>query len=209
MLSYGSASLSDSELLAVLLGSGYKGKSSIELARDILTEAGGFNGLMHMSLNEIMKLKGIKLAKATQLIASMEMFRRLNYEKVLETDVINDPQKLIKWLKSRYGYLEQEYFVVIFLDVRSAVKGYKELFIGGLDSVHIEVRNIFKEAFKVNARKIIVSHNHPSGSLEPSEADEIVTYDLQKAGMLMNIPLVDHVIVSCNGYFSFKEQGKL
>lgn len=206
---YGVASLSDSELLAILLGSGYKGKSSVEMANELLRETGGFNGLMRLSLNEIMKLKGIKLAKATLLLASMEIARRLNYETVLDKDVISDPSSIVEWLRSAYGYLEQEIFVVIFLDVKNRVLGYEELFRGSVDNVHVEAREIFKKAFKFNARKIIVSHNHPSGVCEPSLADEKVTTELETAGSIMNIPLVDHVIVSNCGYYSFKEHGKL
>ena len=206
---YGVASLSDSELLAILLGSGYKGKSSVEMANELLRETGGFNGLMRLSLNEIMKLKGIKLAKATLLLASMEIARRLNYETVLEKDVISDPSSIVEWLRSAYGYLEQEIFVVIFLDVKNRVLGYEELFRGSIDNVHVEAREIFKKAFKFNARKIIVSHNHPSGVCEPSRSDEKVTTELETAGSIMNIPLVDHVIVSNCGYYSFKEHGKL
>ncbi|MBR0474220.1 MAG: DNA repair protein RadC [Erysipelotrichaceae bacterium] len=206
---YGVASLSDSELLAILLGSGYKGKSSVEMANELLRETGGFNGLMRLSLTEIMKLKGIKLAKATLLLASMEIARRLNYETVLDKDVISDPSSIVEWLRSAYGYLEQEIFVVIFLDVKNRVLGYEELFRGSIDNVHVEAREIFKKAFKFNARKIIVSHNHPSGICEPSRADEKVTTELETAGSIMNIPLVDHVIVSNCGYYSFKEHGKL
>ena len=206
---YGVASLSDSELLAILLGSGYKGKSSVEMANELLRETGGFNGLMCLSLTEIMKLKGIKLAKATLLLASMEITRRLNYETVLDKDVISDPSSIVEWLRSAYGYLEQEIFVVIFLDVKNRVLGYEELFRGSIDNVHVEAREIFKKAFKFNARKIIVSHNHPSGICEPSRADEKVTTELETAGSIMNIPLVDHVIVSNCGYYSFKEHGKL
>ncbi|MBQ9037761.1 MAG: DNA repair protein RadC [Erysipelotrichaceae bacterium] len=206
---YGVASLSDSELLAILLGSGYKGKSSVEMANELLRETGGFNGIMRLSLTEIMKLKGIKLAKATLLLASMEIARRLNYETVLEKDVISDPSSIVEWLRSAYGYLEQEVFVVIFLDVKNRVLGYEELFRGSIDNVHVEAREIFKKAFKFNARKIIVSHNHPSGVCEPSRSDEKVTTELETAGSIMNIPLVDHVIVSNCGYYSFKEHGKL
>ena len=206
---YGVASLSDSELLAILLGSGYKGKSSVEIANELLRETGGFNGLMRLSLTEIMKLKGIKLAKATLLLASMEIARRLNYETVLDKDVLSDPSSIVEWLRSAYGYLEQEIFVVIFLDVKNRVLGYEELFRGSIDNVHVEAREIFKKAFKFNARKIIVSHNHPSGICEPSRADEKVTTELETAGSIMNIPLVDHVIVSNCGYYSFKEHGKL
>lgn len=206
---YGVASLSDCELLAILLGSGYKGKSSVEMANELLRETGGFNGLMRLSLNEIMKLKGVKLAKATLLLASMEIARRLNYETVLDKDVISDPSSIVEWLRSAYGYLEQEIFVVIFLDVKNRVLGYEELFRGSVDNVHVEAREIFKKAFKFNARKIIVSHNHPSGVCEPSRSDEKVTTELETAGSIMNIPLVDHVIVSNCGYYSFKEHGKL
>ncbi len=205
----GIESLSDSELLAILLRCGYKGTSSIKMAEEILREAGGFSGLLRRSLEEIMNLKGIKLAKAVELMAAMEIARRMSWEKVYEEDAITSPESIVRWLKMRYGLAEQELFIVIFLDVRNKVKGHAELFRGAVDNVHVEAREIFKQALRVNARKIIISHNHPSGNCRPSSADEEVTEVLCRAGEFMNIPVLDHIIISSNDYFSFKEQGRL
>ena len=208
-LSQGFNSLSDSELLAIILRSGYKGCSAIKMAEDILCEVGGLSGLMKLSMSEIMDLKGIKMAKAAELLASMELVRRLNYQQVLDCDVISHPKHLIDWLKKTIGLLQQEYLIAVFLDVKNHVIGYKEVFKGSIDNVNIQARDIFAQALKTGAARIIIAHNHPSQSVLPSNADDEVTMSLYQASLLMNIPLMDHIIVSYDNYFSYKEQGRL
>ena len=205
----GMESLSDSELLAIVLRSGYKGKSSVEMANEILNEFGGFSGLLRKSVNEIMDLKGIKMAKATQIMASLEIVRRLSYEKMKESDVINDPSSVINWLRNSYGLTRQEVMTAVFLDVKNRVVGCREIYRGSSDNVPADPREIFAEAIRCSAKRMIISHNHPSGFCEPSAADRLVTDNLVKCGNLLNIPVVDHVIVAGNSYYSFKEDGKL
>lgn len=156
-----------------------------------------------------MNLKGVKLAKATQLLASLELVKRLSYQKTLESDVIANPQTLIVWLRKNIGLKEQEHFVVVFLNVRNHVIGFKTVFIGSIDSVHIQPRDIFTQAIKQQAAKIIIAHNHPSQSVEPSNADLLVTNTIGELGRLMNIPLIDHIIVSYEDYYSFKEHNRV
>ena len=206
---YGIESLSDVELLAIILGSGYKGNNVLSLANDILKETGSLQKLMSLSIREIMKLKGIKLAKATQLVASFELVKRLNYQSLLNQDIINNPQTLIKWLRSRIGISPQEVLVVVFLNIRNQIIGFEELFKGSVDRVTINVRDIYALALKQQATKIIIAHNHPSQSVLPSDSDISLTREISEAGSLLNLPLVDHIIISYDDYYSFCEKGLL
>ena len=208
-LSLGIESLSDTELVAVLLGSGYKGCNALQLAGEIIVAAGGLAGLMKMSINEAMKIKGVKLAKAAQFGAALELVRRLQWQSTAGSDAINSPSALINWLKVTFGLLDQEHLTVIFLDVRNRVKGYRVVFKGSIDSVHIQPRDIFSQAIREEAARIIIAHNHPSQDVSPSAADEAVTRDLCQLGKIMNIPVIDHVIVSHTGYYSFKEHNRV
>ncbi|MBR2746130.1 MAG: DNA repair protein RadC [Erysipelotrichaceae bacterium] len=208
-LNMGFESLSDSELLALILRNGISGCSSIELANQILTGCNGITGLLSMSLEQIMSLKGIKLAKATQILASVELVRRLNYSRMLESDVINNPRHLINWLQKTYGNRDQEYFIAVFLDTRYRVKGYKEIFIGTDQMIKIQAREIFNEALKRKSNRMIIAHNHPSQVADPSNADCEMTQALILAGQLMNIPVIDHIIISYDSYYSFREKGRI
>ena len=208
-LNLGFTVLSDSELLALMLGSGMKGISSIDLAHQILVNTDGLTGLLSMSAEQLMQFKGIKMAKATQLLASLELVRRMNYLHILNNDVLNNPQMLIKWLQKTYGNRSQEYFVAVFLDNRARVRGHRDIFIGSGNSVNIDIRELFSEAMRSQASRLIVAHNHPSQMCDPSCADIEITSQLQKAGEIMNIPLIDHIIVSYDGYYSFRENGRI
>ncbi len=203
------ASLSDRELLALLLRSGYKGRSSLEMADDLLACHNGLAGLLTMSLNQIMELKGIKLAKASELLAAVELVKRLHYKQLFDVDVIANPQALISWLQKAIGNLNQEYFVVVFLDTRNHVKGHEMLYKGSSRAVIIEARDIFQAAIKASANRLIVAHNHPSQNPRPSAEDCSVTKELTRAGNLMAMPVIDHIVVSYDDYYSFKEHGCL
>ena len=205
----GVESLSDSELLAILLSSGYKGVSSLQLAEEILQKVGGINGLMKLSMNEIMEFKGVGLARASLLVASLELVRRINYEEALSQDVIAGPQGLVRWLQSFIGMKEQEYFIVVFLDNKNRITGYRNLFRGLSDSVSVQSSLLFREALNCHASKLIIAHNHPSQSVKPSLDDLSVTNQLQKAGELMNLPVIDHIIVSQHDYFIFRENNRI
>ena len=204
---FGIEALSDAELLAIILSSGYKGNSVHELSQQILRRFNGLGGLLRLSIPEIMTIKGIKLAKATQLAASLEMVRRISYQQVLDHDVISDPKDFISWLRIRLGLLEQEYLLVVFLDPGNRVMGYQELFRGTVDNVQINSRDIFLQAIRNHCTKIIISHNHPSQSVAPSNSDIIVTEEIINAGRLLKIAVIDHIIVSFDDYYSFREHG--
>ncbi|MDO4378368.1 MAG: DNA repair protein RadC [Erysipelotrichia bacterium] len=208
-LNYGISSLSDCELLALILRCGNKGKDAISLATDILNQCSGISGLMKLSLNEMVKLKGIGLAKSCELKASMELVKRVSYNDLLESDTLKNPHKIVSWLQKYIGNAEQEFFVVIFLNNRNVVVGYSELFKGTGKEVSFSVKNIFSQAIKCGAEKIIMAHNHPSQFVSPSLADDSATKEIVEAGELMDIPLVDHIIISYNDYYSYREKGVL
>ena len=208
-MSLGFGALSDSELLALIISSGIPGTNSISLANEILIRTNGIAGLMKMSLQQIMELKGIGLAKASQILASLELIRRLSYVNMINSDVLSDPRMLVTWLQKTYGSRDQEYFVAVFLNSRGQVKGCREIFVGTRERVTIEVRELFNEAIRCNASRMIIAHNHSSQITEPSKADINMTLTLHQAGEIMGISLVDHVIVSYDRYYSFRENGRI
>jgi len=203
---YGVQTLANRELLAILLRTGYQGKSSLELADEVL-RVGGIGQLPQMTLQDWTNFKGIKEAKAIELMAVFELVRRCSFEYAKNVDVVTSPERLIDWLKREIGHLQQEHFLVVFLNVKNHIIGYKTIFIGGLDKANIHPREIFKEAFSRSACKIVLVHNHPSQDVIPSKEDHYVTMQLQDVSKIMHIPIVDHIIVSSHRWFSFRKQG--
>jgi len=205
---FGSKALSTTELLAILLRSGMQGKSALDLASELLQLSKGINGLSTLDYGMLMEIKGIKQAKACELMALVELSRRMAEEHALEVDIIDHPQSLITWLKKEMGSLQQEQFLVVFLNTKNHIIGYKVLFLGGLDRSIVHPREVYKQALKYSAARIIAVHNHPSGDVSPSENDHIVTRVLEEAGLTMGIPLLDHIIVSDRAYYSIRQKLK-
>lgn len=206
-LRYGVDSLSNRELLALLIRHGTAGYSALDIADELLKE--GLQRLPQLKLNELMDVKGIKQVKALELLSWFELSRRIASEKIMNRDVIKDPDSLIQWCMLKLGSLQQEHFLAVFLNVHNEVISYKILFTGTVDMSVVHPREIFKEAVNVSCSKLLVVHNHPTGHLEPSIADLQMTENLCNAGSLMKIPVVDHLIVSSTEYFSFREHGIL
>ena len=152
--------LHDRELLAIMIRHGYQGCSSLQIADQLLIEF-GLDRLPTLSLEQITKIKGLKQIKAIELLACFELSKRIMAKQVLGTDVVNNPQTLIDWLKRQVGFLQQEHFVVVFLNTKNHIITYKTLFIGSLDVSVAHPREIFKEAVACSAAKIIAVHNHP------------------------------------------------
>lgn len=206
---FGVEILSNRELLAILIRSGYHGVSSLDLASELLVKSNGISNLKKMNLNDLMKIKGIKKAKAIELLACFELAGRMTYEETRNIDVILKPNDLVRWLNLKIGNEFQENFIVIYLNVKNHIIDYSILFKGTLDSSVVHPREIFKEAVIKSSSSIIIAHNHPSGILTPSLADVELTNKLNEIGIMMNIRLQDHVIVNNNSYFSFREQSLL
>jgi DNA repair protein RadC len=201
----GVRSLSDAEVLGILLRTGIPGKSSVELAKELLALSGSINHLSGLDLDTLLTIKGIKQAKASEILALCEISRRMAQYASMEVDVIDQPSRLVNWLKKELGSSQQEQFMVVFLNTKNHIIGHKILYMGGLDRSIVHPREVYKEALKVSAARIIVVHNHPSGDVNPSENDHLVTKVLEEAGDTMGIPLLDHLIVSHYGYTSLRQ----
>jgi DNA repair protein RadC len=205
LITVGPSALSPSELLAVVLGSGTNGVSALDLAAQILDLAGDLHHLPNLEWNQLTSLKGIKSAKAAEIMAVVELSRRMALLQSREINVIDQPLTLVDWLRKELGSIPQEYFMVVFLNTKNHVIGHKVLFKGGLDRSIVHPRDVYREALKVSAARIIAVHNHPSGDVTPSDNDHWVTEVLSQAGETMGIPLLDHLIVSSSGYTSLKQ----
>ena len=176
-----------------------------EIADDLLKN--GLLAFSRMNFADLCEVDGISKVKALEILAWNQLSHRISCEKMQDKDVVSDPGALIEWCKMKLGALQQEHFLVVFLDARNAVQGYKVLFTGTLTSSLVHPREVFKEALNVSCAKLLVVHNHPSGNLEPSSADLMVTENLVNSGKMMKIPVIDHLIVSGSDYFSFYEHG--
>lgn len=204
-LRLGIESLSNRELLALLLRSGVAGFSALEVADQILLLRNHLGLLQNVTLLELTKIKGISHVKALEILACMELSRRVSYDSMCEEFQVDRPKKLIEWMNKKIGFSDQEHFFVLFLNQKNKIIGHKLLFVGLLDSCNIGAKEVFKEAIRYNSAKILLVHNHPSGSVEPSVEDQRVTMHLQDVADICKIPILDHIIVGNNHYFSFRE----
>lgn len=205
---YGFQTLSNVELLSILIRCGSKNCSVKEVAQDILRSVGGLSGLRDIRVSKLSKLYGVGEVKAITLLAAVELGRRLSAPDEKEKIQINESKKVFLYCQSRFALEKQEKLLVLFLDPRNYILEEKVIFQGTADQSFIHPRDIFQEAVLVNAVKIICVHNHPSGNASPSLADELVTKKIYDAGLLLGIPLVDHVIIGKNDYYSFLEHRK-
>ena len=203
-LRYGLESLSDLELVALILQSGNKNRSVFEIASDVLKDSEGLSKLMQMHVNTLMQIQGIREVKALQLLASVELSKRVIKSKVYHASILK-PEDVIEWFEFEYGVLQQECFIALYLDTKSKLIAHRVLFKGTLNESTVHPREVFKEAFLQNANSVLIAHNHPSGDCTPSQADFEVTYKMVHVAITMGVHLVDHIIVGQNQYYSFKE----
>lgn len=208
ILKYGAEDLSNAELLAVLLRSGTRGENIISLSSRLLHEVGGLDGLLHINLEEIKKLKGIKDVKGCQILAMMELFKRFRTLKSQKNDFkISCPDDISTLLINEMSNLHQEVLKLILLNTKNIVIGVKDIFKGSLDTSIVHPREIFREAVQRGSANIIICHNHPSGDPTPSREDINITLRIKECGDLMGIKLLDHIIIGNNTYISLKEKG--
>lgn len=203
-LRYGLKSLSDLELVAMILQSGHKNRSVFDIASDVLKESEGLSNLMNMHVNTLMRIKGIREVKALQLLASIELSRRILKARVYQASICN-PKDVIDWFELEFGFEKQENFVAVYLDTKGHVISHCVLFIGTLNESCVHPREIFKEAFVQSAHSILIAHNHPSGDASPSEADIHVTEQMVLIAKMMGVNLLDHIIIGKDAYYSFRE----
>ena len=211
LLRAGPQALSDAELLAIYLRVGVRGKSAIDLARDLLARFDGHLGrLAEAGLRELSGIPGIGPAKAAQLKASFELSRRALQQEMTRRDSFSSPALVRRWLKLQLGQRPNEIFLVLWLDAQNGLIAADELFSGTLTQTSVYPREVVKTGLAHNAAAAILAHNHPSGTREPSTADELLTRSLKQALALVDIRLLDHFIVAgMQEPLSFAERGLL
>lgn len=210
LLRYGEEALTNSELLAIILRTGTKGENVLNLSQRIIAELEGLNGILNASMHEMTKIKGVKEAKASQIIAIAELFRRFNtYKSLNEFKRVNSPRDIFNILHGEMVTYNQEILKLITLNTKNEIIKIKDVFKGSLNSSLIHPREIFKEAIKNSAASIVICHNHPSGDPTPSNEDISVTTRINEASKIIGINLIDHIIIGREQYVSLKEQGIL
>lgn len=211
LLQQGAAALSDAELLAIFLRVGIKGKSAVDLARDLIDRFDGdLSALVSTDGKALSRLPGIGPAKAALLSASLELARRTLVTPMKERNVLSSPQAVRDWLRLSLGSLPHEVFVALWLDAQNRLIDTEELFRGTLTQTSVYPREIVKRALACNAGAVIFAHNHPSGVAEPSHADQLLTTTLKQALALVDVRMLDHFIVAGNGQpVSFAERGMM
>ena len=189
-------SLSDYELLAILVQSGFRGENALELSNRIISEF-GLEKLNSLSLQELMKIKGIGLATSSKLVAAFELSKRANSGKICEK-VISNASDIAHHYMEKLRDKKKEYFIAVFLDSKNKIIKDEIISVGTLNSALVHPREVFKEAIKASANAIILVHNHPSGDCEASDEDREITEKMKEAGELIDIQVLDHVIISKN-----------
>ncbi|HVI48958.1 MAG TPA: DNA repair protein RadC [Chitinophaga sp.] len=208
LISKGATALSDAELLAILLNTGHRSKSALDLAKEILRIAdNNLSELGKISIRQLQKLRGIGCAKAVTIMAAMELARRRQAGNIHKKTVIRKGADAALFFKPLLADLGFETFYVMFLNNASKVLHYRCISSGGMTSTVVDPRIIFREALEIQASKLLLCHNHPSGSLRPSQADIRITHRLKDLGQLLDIEVLDHIIVSESGYYSLVEEG--
>lgn len=201
----GAAQLSDRELIAILLSTGSRELSVLDLADQILIRHKGVQGLKDLSIDELSQQKGIGRAKAASIVAAVELGKRVFAGNSEYRPVIEGSEDAAELLMKRMRGLDREYFLVILLNQKKAVLGIETVSIGTLNGSLVHPREVFKPAIRRSASTVILAHNHPSGSCEPSEQDLLVTQRLKEAGRMIGIDVIDHIIIGEDRYYSFRE----
>ena len=207
LLSMGPAALADAELLALLLRTGMKGLGVLQMAEQMLAQLGGMPGLLQAAPAHLRQVKGLGPAKRAELMAVMEMARRGLRGELRTQPVFSSPQLVKDYVQLRLGALPHEVFAVLFLDAQHRLIVCEDLFRGTLTQTSVYPREVVKRALELNTASVILSHNHPSGVLEPSRADELLTQTLRSSLQLVDVRVLDHVVVGRTGALSFAERG--
>lgn len=209
LIELGAQALSDAELLAIFLRVGVVGKSAVDLARDLLIQFGSLNGIFAATEHELSQVHGIGSSKYVQLQAIFEMSRRALNEQLQQRDVLASPQAVRDYLVLKLGSYTKEAFLVLFLDTQNRLLATEEMFSGSLSETSVYPREIVKRVLHHNAAAVIFAHNHPTGNVKQSQADELLTKQLQQALALIDVKVLDHFIVAGNNTLSFSQTGLL
>jgi DNA repair protein RadC len=204
LLARGAAVLSQAELLAILLGSGVRGASALDMGRNLLIQAGSLNALLASDLAEV---PGLGPAKRARIVAALELARRALREELSSRTVLASPRDSAAFLKAQLANKPYEVFACLFLDNRHRVLAFEELFRGTLDGASVHPREVVRATLKHNAAAVILAHNHPSGVAEPSAADRNITHQLRDALQLVGVRVLDHLVIGAGEPTSMAARG--
>ena len=203
----GPGHLNNSELIAILLRTGVEGESVLNLATRLLSGFGGLPGIGRASYGELCSVKGISDAKACQLMAAMELGRRLVSLHPEGRPFVRSPQDVFNLLGAEMGLMDQEHLRVLLLSTKNEVRGVQEVYKGNVNSSSVRVAEVLRPAMRENCPSVIVVHNHPSGDPSPSPEDVLITRQIRSGGEMMDIAVLDHIIIGGNGWVSLKDKG--
>ena len=210
LINKGKSSLSDTELIAILIGSGNRSESAVELSKRILASVNNnLNALARLSTDQLMQFKGIGEAKAVSIITALELGRRRRLEEALEQPKITSSKGVFEIMQPIIGDLQHEEFWVLYLNNSNKIIDKSQVSKGGITSTLVDSRLVFKKAMEISAVGIILAHNHPSGTLKPSESDKKLTQKIKIAGETLDIKILDHLIITEKAYFSFADSNIL
>jgi DNA repair protein RadC len=210
LLSKTTSSLTDSEILAILIGQGTREKNAVTIAKELLGSVkNNLNELGRLDIHDLLKLNGIGKVKAAVILAALELGRRRHITGALEKPVVRDSKQVAGYLQVMLQDQCREVFGVIFLNQANRVNHFEIVSQGGITGTVADPRLILKKALEFHAVNLILCHNHPSGNLKPSKADEELTFKIREAARYFDIKVIDHIIVSHDGYFSFADEGMM
>ncbi len=209
LLARGPGALSNAELLALLLRSGLQGKNVLQLAEELVRHFGGLAGLLHASAEDLRPIKGLGPAKRAEIVAVLELARRALAEQLRARPLFDSPRAVAEFLQLQLGAKHHEVFAVMFLDSQQRLIALEELFRGTLSQTSVYPREVVLRALALNAASVVLAHNHPSGSAQPSRADEALTQTLKSALALVDVRVLDHFIVTRTQACSMAEMGLL
>jgi len=209
LLAHGPAALADAELVALLLRTGSRGVSVLQLAQALLDGHGGLAGLLHAQQDSLVRIKGLGPAKRAELAAVLELARRALQRELEERPLFDAPERVRDYLRLQLGEREHEVFAVLFLDAQHRLIRFDEMFRGTLTQTSVYPREVARRALDLNAAAVVLAHNHPSGAAEPSRADEFLTQALKAALQLVDVRVLDHLVVGRAQVVSFAERGLL
>jgi len=210
LLAKGKSVLSDAELIAILIGSGNRKESAVDLSKRILLSVeNNINQLAKLSVAQLIQFKGIGEAKAVSIVTALEIGNRRHFEPLLERPKIKGSKDVYMILQPLIGALNHEEFWVLYLDNSNKVLQKRQLSKGGITATMVDVRLVFKKAIEISSVAIVICHNHPSGKLKPSVSDKELTQKIKQSGELLDIKLLDHLIITQKDYFSFADTGEL
>lgn len=207
LLARGPASLADAELIALLLRTGVKGQSVLQLSQCLLAEFGGLGALLQAEPDDLRRVKGLGPAKRAEMAAVLELARRSLAQELAQRPVFDSPKRVKDYLRLQIGHKPHEVFMVLFLDAQNRLLRAEEMFRGTLTQTSVYPREVVKCALEYGAASVVLAHNHPSGVAEPSKADEYLTQTLTRALALVDVRVLDHLVVGRTQVVSFSERG--